>query len=78
VTTARLKTLKNRDHSVNWEIDVIAFSSNKAHVALSNAERLWPDGSLIESGSGFYVLTTTERGRKIFAMSTIEFTVKKK
>lgn len=73
VTTAQLKTLKNWHRSVNWEIDVIASSSSKAHVALRNVERLRPDGSLIECASGFYVLTHTEQGWKICALSAIDF-----
>ena len=71
-----MKALKNWHRSVHWEIDVIAASATKAHVALRNVERLRPDGSLIECASAFYVLGKTDQGWKIRAMSTIDFPAK--
>jgi len=73
VTIADMQKQKNWHRSINWEIDVIAASSTKAHVALRNVERLRPDGSLIECASGFYALIKTEEGWKIFAFSAIDF-----
>lgn len=54
------------------EIDVIAVSADKAHVALRNVLRLRADGSVIERVSAFYAFTRTPEGWKIFAISGIE------
>jgi len=71
VTTAEMKATKNWARSINWEIDVIAASNTSAHVAVRNVERVRADGSLIECVSGFYALTKTDKGWKIFAISAI-------
>ena len=71
-TTAQMKALKNWHRSVHWEIDVIAASAIKAHVAVRNFERLRSDGTLIECGSGLYVLGKTDQGWKIRAISAID------
>ena len=68
-----MKALKNWHRSVHGEINVIAASATRAHVAVRNVERLRPDGTFIECASGLYVLSNTDQGRKIYAISTIEF-----
>ena len=70
------KELKER---IGWatsdafEIDIVAVSDKKAHVAIRNVRRLRGDGSLIEEATAFYAFKNTNNGWKIYALSDITF-----
>ena len=56
-----------------FEIDIVAVSDKKAHVAIRNVRRLRGDGSLIEEATAFYAFKNTNNGWKIYALSDITF-----
>ena len=56
-----------------FEIDFVAVSDKKAHVAIRNVRALRRDGSLIEEATAFYGFKNTNNGWKIYALSDITF-----
>jgi hypothetical protein len=68
---ADLMANKQWHTSTDTEVEVVAASSNKAHVILPRGKRLRADGSLIETVAAFYAFTKTDRGWKMFALSDI-------
>lgn len=72
VPPAELMRRKDWVSTTGSEVDIIAVSDGKAHVALRNAQRLRADGSVVERISALYAFTHSADGWKIFAISGIE------
>jgi hypothetical protein len=68
---AKLMAEKQWHTSINFESEVVFASAEKAHVILRHATRVRKDGTPIETVSGFYALTRTPSGWKVFAVSDI-------
>ena len=75
VQPAALMASKGWHSTKDVEYEVVFASADKAHLVLRNAVRIRKDGSEIERVSGFYALTKTPSGWKIFAMSDITIAV---
>lgn len=67
-----LKEEKGWDHSVDWKFEVTAVNDSEAH-AVASAVRCRKDGSRIESVHGFYALTKTVDGWKMYAVADTTF-----
>lgn len=68
---AEFRKAKGWHTTINAEVEVVAASAAKAHVALRGADRIREDGSLIERVSAFYAFAKTPDGWKIFTVSDI-------
>lgn len=71
IDPAGLKAAKNWHTTLNSRYDVVAVSPTKAHVVLFTADRVRPDGSLIEAVSAFYAFTRTGDGWRLYAISDV-------
>jgi hypothetical protein len=71
INPIELRRTKAWHTTVNSRFEVVATSSNKAHVVLYHADRTREDGSLIETVSALYVFKRTSDGWRLYAISDL-------